>query len=384
MMPLNIEKELAQMRRMTVDDLREKFSPAPRPAPRPIAEDVDSDAKTTAFSIADMGLDVEEPAPVSPRPAPRAAAAPAAQYNDEKTTAFSVADLPPEDDHRPAPSTLVGSAASRPGAAVRGGAAPAKRQETLALAPGAARAAMQQAQAKPEAYDEDKTSAISADDIAKLEAMKAARMAGKPAAAAPVRPAPKVEAYDEDKTAAISPEDVAKLEAMKAARGGGKPAAKAPPAQISQDERTVAVPLDDAIAAIEAAPARKPSAAGKPQRAAAPVVSQDEKTTAMSIDDIDAIDAAPPRRAAAMPDTVSPVKAKAAAGRGAALDLEASEGFVGAIGYAFKHDALDAQMKAGKVGRVALDPARKAAGIRNLIIVGGGLGALMLLFGIIW
>jgi len=399
----------------------------PAPAPRPEMEDLDSDARTSAFNIADMGLDDDEstvsvaaealkakapppraaaPAPVrAAAPAPvRAAApaprAPAPEPEDERTTAFSIADLPPEDEVRPNPSTLV---SSKPGAAVRGGAAPAKRNETLALAPSAARAVVQQAKAAAP-IDEDKTTAFSMDDVGKIEAMKAARIAAKAAVAAP---AP----IDEDKTTAFSMDDVGKIEAMKAARIAAKAgvaspspaprpaAAPKPLAHIEENERTMAVSLDDAIAAVDSSPPRKPSVVKSSQAAAqaaasqspipkatrpAPVVDQDERTTAMSLDDIDAIDALPPRKAAAeapakgktLPAKSSPAKAKGA--RSVQVDLAASEGFIGDIGYAFKHDALEAQ------GSSALDPDRKSAGMRKLIIVGGGLGALMLLFGILF
>gem|GEM_PF-2801318 len=363
-------------------------APAPGRPPRP-PDDLDADAKTTAFNIADMGLDDDEstvsveaealkakvPPPraaapaqaparaaPAPAPAPRAAAprAPEPEPDEERTTAFNIADLPPEDEVRPNPSTLV---SSKPGAAVRGGAAPAKRNETLALAPSAARAAVQQAHQRsaPAAEPhEDKTVALSMDDVEKIEAMKAARIASKAAAAAGA-PAPK-------------PAAAAKM-----------------PAHIDEGERTMAVSLDDAIAAVDSSPPKKPSVVKSSQAAQAPaakaarpvpVADQNEKTTAMSLDDIDAIDALPARKPSAElakkpPAKATPAKASPARA-GAKFDLGASEGFVGAIGYAFKHDALEAKSAAG------LDPARETAGLRNLIFVGGGLAALMLLFGIIW
>lgn len=360
-------------------------APAPRPAPRP-PEDLDADAKTTAFNLADMGLDQDEstvsveassirpsaarPAP-APAPAPRPAARPAPQpVDEEKTTAFNLADLPPEDDVRAAPSTFVGGA-SKPGAAVRGGAAPAKRNETLALAPSAVRA-----RAPMPAPDEEKTSALSLDDIERIDA----------------QPRPP------QKPAALAPKAAGKL-----------------PVQIEESERTMAVPLDDAIAAIDAAPQKKPVAARIAPKAAEPAEGGDEKTTAMTEDDIARLEemkrqklAAKAAAAAAAaegspsglraaagaqtPEVASPPKAKpvakaAAGGAKAAfgkVDLAASEGFIGAVGYAFKHDALEQQMAEGKIAQAPLDSDKKTAGMRNLIIIGGALATLMVVFGIIW
>jgi len=331
---------------------------------------LEDDDATASLEAAALKAKAHAPGPARPP-----ARAPAPEPDEERTTAFSIADLPPEDDVRPTPSTLV---SSKPGAAVRGGAAPIKRNETLALAPSAARAAVQQAQRAPEPeFEDEKTAALSVDDIGKIEAMKAARIAAKAAAAAAAQaPAPK------------------------------PAAAPKAPAHIEENERTMAVSLDDAIAAVDSAPPKKPSVVKSSQAAHAPAAKgarpapaafEDEKTSALSVDDIDKIEAMKAARiaskAAATADAASrgaPVPAKAAAVKAsgarslAKVDLAASEGFIGAIGYAFKHDALETQIEAGKIGRVELDPARKTAGMRNLIIVGGAVGALMLLFGIIF
>lgn len=147
--------------------------PAPaRPAPAPAFEPED-DAKTQAFSIADMGLDDD---------------------GDEKTTAFNFSDLPPEDapsqgrqpqrtlvghpvspSVRPAPvrSAPVRSAAppapSRPAPAA---AAPAQDEATVAMNVDAMLAAMDD-------DGDEKTSAMSLDEIEQLEASKKARMVAK-------------------------------------------------------------------------------------------------------------------------------------------------------------------------------------------------------------
>ncbi|MBL8784143.1 MAG: hypothetical protein JNJ59_04495, partial [Deltaproteobacteria bacterium] len=314
-------------------------------------EEADFDAKTSAINLADLGM-LEDEATVSmDARALKAQAAKAASFDEEKTSAFNVADLPPEDDEpkRAPQKTLLGHPAPKPGAAVRGGAAPVKRSETLALAPQAAKQAIQSAQSRSSAsvgFDEEKTSALSLDDIDKIDAL-------------PAKAAPKVAArsaaavsFDDEKTSALSLDDIDKIDALPSKAPPAKPSAlKAAPKQIEESEKTMAVPLDDAIAAIDrGGPSRKPAAVAS--RGLADAGFQEEKTTAMSLDDIDAIVDAPKKAAA--PQAALPARAKAAQAKAPAAkaaDIPTGEGFLGSIAYVFQHDALEARMKAGKTPR---------------------------------
>ncbi|MCC6624851.1 MAG: hypothetical protein IT385_26615 [Deltaproteobacteria bacterium] len=361
-------------------------SPAPggRPAPpaaRPAPQVAEAEDKTSAINLADLGMD--EPAEektmaidqeaikaqaaklAAARAAKAAAAAAPPPDDSEKTTAFRVEDLPPEDEPKRGPQkTLLGhpSPQRSPGAAVRGGAQPAKRQETLAIAPGSG---------KPTAYndDADKTSALSLDDIEKIDAAppRPAPAAKAPAAArpaaAPARsaPPPKAAPPEDEKTTAFSLDDLDKIDRAPPPKKPAALAAKAV-AQIEEGERTVAVPLDDAIAAIDKAPA--------PTRAAA--------AAARAAAELEEDDAPPPPRrqqAAAPAKAARPAAARAAASADAAM---APDGFFGRIGYYFTADGRAAR------GEGEVDAEAKAAGMRNLIIVGGAIGVLTLVFGIIW
>jgi hypothetical protein len=318
--------------------------------------EADADEKTSAINLADMGLDENE-ATVSVSSAAikaRAAAKPAADnYDaDEKTTAFSLADLPPEDDahdaKRPAQKTLLGHPAPKAagGAAVRGGAAPARRAETQAIAPSMSRPAPK---APAPHFDDEKTSALSLDDIDKIDA-------------APARPAAKFSPPpQEEKTTAMSLDEIDKIDMRPTPQRGQKGAAT----HLAQDEKTMAVSLDD-IDKIDAAPRR---AAGRAQELA-----QDEKTTAMSLDDVGKIDAAGPvfSKRAEAPKAQAPQRAKAAA-----APAQTPDGFLGSIAYLFQADARKARGE-------AVDDAKKSAGLRNLIVVGGAAAALMLAIGFIF
>jgi len=342
--------------------------PPPRPAPRPApAHEADADEKTSAINLADFGL-AEDEATVSVDSAAikaRAAArAPAHDDGEEKTMAFNVADLPPDDEPKRTPQkTLLGHPAPKPGAAVRGGAAPIKRQDTLAIAP----PSRSRPAPAPE-VDDEKTSAISLDDIEKIDA-------------APARPAPKPAAKSpppqEERTMAMSLDDVDKIDMRPTPQRGGAPKK---PAQLEQDEKTMAVSLDD-IDRIDAAPKR--ASARIPSKAEIEAM-QEERTTAMSLDDVDRIDANLAKRkaeaASQAPAGNLPARARAAQASKALSSLGSSaagEGFVGSIGYLFQADSLAANGQ-------AVDNSKKAAGLRNLIISGGAIAALMLAIGFIF
>jgi len=297
----------------------------------------------------------------------RAAARAVIDDGEERTQAFNVADLPPEDEPKRAPQkTLLGHPAPKPGAAVRGGAAPVKRADTLAIAPPARpRPQFSGAAVGPGAADDEKTSAISLDDIGRIDA-------------APARPAPSFAAKaspppQEERTMAMSLDDVDKIDMRPTPqRGGAKK-----PFHLEQDEKTQAVSLDD-IDRIDAAPKR--ASARIPSRAELDVM-QEERTTAMSLDDVDKIDGNLAKRKAEAKVPVGKVPARAGKAAAAMSSLSASsqsaDGFLGAIGYVFKADALAAKGH-------AVDDAKKSAGLRNLIISGGAVAALMLAIGIIW
>lgn len=331
-------------------------APAPRPAPRAPVMEADADEKTSAINLADMGLEEDE-ATVSVSSAAlkaRAATRPAPDYDsDEKTTAFNVADLPPEDDahdaKRPAQKTLLGHPAPKAtgGAAVRGGAAPVRRAETQAIAPSMSRPAPK---APAPHYDDEKTSALSLDDIDKIDA-------------APARPAAKfAPPPQEEKTMAMSLDEINKIDVRPTPQKGQKGA----PTHLGQDEKTMAVSLDD-IDKIDAAPRR---AAARVQE-----VAQDEKTTAMSLDDIDKIDAAP--RPATFSKRADAPKAQAPQRARAGAPAQTPDGFLGNIAYLFQADARKARGE-------AVDDGKKAAGLRNLIAVGGAAAVLMVVIGFIF
>jgi hypothetical protein len=324
--------------------------------------EADADEKTSAINLADMGLNEDEATVSVDSGAIRARAAakaPVHDDGDEKTSAFNIADLPPEhaqeEIKRQPQKTLLGHPAPRTGSApVRGGAAPApapRRPDVQAVAPASARPAPR---APAPHYDDEKTSALSLDDIDKIDA-------------APARPAAKASPPpQEERTMAMSLDDVDKIDMRPTPQRGAKQA----PAQIAQDEKTMAVSLDD-IDKIDAAPRR---AAG---RAAAPVLSaQEERTTAMSLDDIDKIDSNLAKRKAdaAVKAPAGKVPQRAMPGRAAS---QTPDGFLGSIAYQFQADARAARGE-------AVDESKNAAGLRNLIIVGGAAAALMLVIGFIF
>lgn len=335
-------------------------APPPRPAPRAPVMEADADEKTSAINLADMGLNEDEATVSVDAGAIRArAAAKAAVHEDadEKTTAFNLADLPPEDAEpkRAAQKTLLGHPAPKPGgAAVRGGAAPAgiRRQETQAIAPSMARPAPR---APAPHFDDEKTSALSLDDVEKIDA-------------APPRPAAKHSPPpQEERTMAMSLDDVDRIDMRPTPQRGGKQA----PAHIAQDEKTMAVSLDD-IDKIDAAPRR---AVGR--AAAAMEAAQEEKTTAMSLDDVDKIDGNLAKRKAEAPraaQAAGKAPQRATAGRATS---QTPDGFLGSIAYLFQGDAREARGE-------SVDAGKKAAGLRNLIVVGGAAAALMLVIGFIF
>ncbi len=341
-------------------------APAPRPAPRPM--EAEADEKTSAISLADFGLGEDEATVSVDSAAIKARAAAKAVIDDgeERTQAFNVADLPPDDEPKRAPQkTLLGHPAPKPGAAVRGGAAPVKRADTLAIAPPSRPRPQFSGAAAGPAADDEKTSAISLDDIGRIDA-------------APARPAPSFGGKaspppQEERTMAMSLDDVDKIDMRPTPqRGGAKK-----PAQLEQDEKTQAVSLDD-IDRIDAAPKR--ASARIPSRAELDAM-QEEKTTAMSLDDVDKIDANLAKRKAEAQVPAGKVPARANKAAAAMSSLSASsasaDGFLGDIGYLFKADALAAK-------GLAVDDSKKSAGLRNLIISGGIVAALMLAIGIIW
>ena len=334
-------------------------APAPRPAPRAPVFEADADEKTSAINLADMGLDENDATVSVDGGALRARAAARAAVDEEKTTAFNVADLPPDDEpKRPAQKTLLGHPAPKAtgGAAVRGGAAPVRRAETQAIAPSMTRGG---ARAPAPHFDDEKTSALSLDDIEKIDSGSASGRTD----AASSRSARGFPPPQEEKTAAMSLDDIDKIDMRPTPqRGGGKA-----PAHIAQDEKTMAVSLDD-IDRIDAAPRRGGRAASAPELEAM----QEEKTTAMSLDDIDKIEARP----AAFSKRADPAPSKAPA-RAKALGGQTPDGFLGAIAYVFQ---ADARQERGE----RIDEAKKAAGLRNLIFVGGAAAALMLAIGFIF
>ena len=378
--------------------------PQPPSRPLPPIEEAEPEAKTTAINLADLGLDSDEatvsvdadairakaslrPAPPA-RPQPARPAPAAAEEVEEKTTAFRVEDLPPheEEPKRPPQKTLLGHPAPKPGAAVRGAPAPAKRQETVALAkaPIAAAAAPDDGEATTamnmddmlarietdnapaEEEADEKTSALSLDDIASLEEGRAKMQRQAAAmAAGGARPAP----------AAAKPAPVRPAPAAKPA-----PA----PVAIAEDERTMAVSLEDMPAPVRRAPAKAAPAA----RAPAPEPVEDDM--------VEVEEVAPPTKfkAKPAPGKAAPGAAKPgmkpaakAAGGGkfrapaaSSADVPSGEGFVGAIRYALAYGGLEAQMEAGVIPQQDLDSGRKKQGFINLIIVGGSLAVLMTVF----
>jgi len=364
--------------------------PGSRPAPparAPAPQIAEAEDKTSAINLADLGMEEEDhdktmsvdpealkaqAAKLAAARAAKAAAAVAPPDDSDKTSAFRLEDLPPEDEPKRGPQkTLLGHPTPRGGgAAVRGGAQPAKRQETLAIAPGSVKPGAP----APTAYndDADKTSALSLDDIEKIDAAPAPKpAAAKPAPArpapAPARsaaPVPRAAPPEDEKTTAFSLDDLDKIDNAPPPKKPAAVAAKAV-AHIEESERTVAVPLDDAIAAIDQAPT--PKRAAEAQRRAAAAQLEDD-------------DAPPPRRQQAAPaKAAARGGGKAAAARAAASAdaLMSPDGFMGKIGYFFTADGKAAR------GEGEVDSSLKAAGMRNLIIVGGALGVLTLVFGII-
>jgi hypothetical protein len=382
--------------------------PAPRPAPppaggrplpaappRPAASYSADEDKTSALDISSLGLDADESTVAADGAGLRARAA-AMPADDEKTTAFNLADLPPDDEpRRSAQKTLLGYPGQRGGPPVRGGAsAPAPRP------------------AAPPAFEEEKTQAMSVADIAKIDALPPR----------PAKPAPP--AFEEEKTTAMSIADIAKIDDLPprpAAKPPATPArpqaapppprapAPARPAQIAEEERTMAVNLDDFArhdagrpGARPAAqpvddertmavnledmrpkePPRKPAAIAKASaqapapRAAAVAEVSDEKTTAMSLDDLEKLDTLMPRRRA---EAAAPARSEAPAAGTAGPEMADGEGFAGSIAYALQHDAVEAKGSGAR-----LDAGRKAAGMRNLIIVGAAIAIVITVVGIIW
>jgi len=335
---------------------------------------VEAEDKTSAISLADLGLLGEDDATVSvdssaikARIAQQAAEA---EDDSEKTSAFNVADLPPEDDAPRGPQkTLLGHPAPRPGAAVRGGAAPQKRQETLAIAPASMRTAAT-------AYeDADKTSALSLDDIEKIDQLTAPKPAPAPAPAAraPARPAPKpAAAVDEDefeKTTAFALDDLDQLAAAPAPKKGSAKAAVVE--EEYDEEKTVAVIDEDAIAAMRA----KNMAAQRAKRAAEAAVAEVE------------VDEAPPAKKGkelGFKKAATPAKKVASGGMQLPMSMDAADGFFGSIGHFLAYDGIVAKQNAGLPIDVEPDPDKKAAGLRNIILVGGVLIALMVVFGLVW
>ncbi|MFO0748991.1 MAG: hypothetical protein U1F43_25495 [Myxococcota bacterium] len=398
--------------------------PQPPAAKAPVVQEAGAEDKTSAINLADFGLAGEDESTVSvdantirAKAAARSAPAP---EDSEKTTAFRVDDLPPEDDAtaRGPQKTLLGHPVPRPGAAVRGGAPPVKRQETLAIAP----AGRQAAAAVPQDEDQDKTSALSLDDVERIDAAPApAKPAPRPAAPAPApaRPAPKpapapVPQYeDQDKTSALSLDDIDKIDALPARSAApvAKPLPKAAPAPAAEEnEKTTAFSLDDLDQIDSAPPPKKPAAVAAKKQ----IIEESEKTMAVPLDDaIAAIDAAPPARAQqakraaaaaqaaqaledddapppARRSAAAPAQKRASAGKGggggaaaALASFDAAGGFLGNIGYFLTYEGNKAKMDAGLAPQQELDEGARAAGMRNFIILTGAIGALMLVFGII-
>jgi hypothetical protein len=231
---------------------------------------------------------------------------------------------------------------------------------------------------------------MSLADIDKIDALPP-RPAPKPGLAPGARPAPAQQSAapaakpaparppahiaEDERTMAVNLDDLAKVEA---ARTGGP--SRPMPSHIAEDERTMAVNLDDVkLNELPRKPAALAKAAAKAPARAPDAELSDEKTTAMSLDDIEKLEVALPRRRAEAAPAQAPAKQAA---RGPEMSEEA--GFGGDIAYALEHDAVEAQLASGKASGVGLDAGRRAAGYRNLIIVGVAVAAIITVVGLIW
>ena len=293
--------------------------PAPPPGrPAPKARPVDEDnEKTNAINLADMNLDDldEAPVPAASAPSRGAPAKPSPptkklgsksfdEEDNEKTNAINLADVNLDDlDEMPAPRPAAPAARPQPGRAApapqpapRPAPAPAARPQPGRPAPrqladdertGAvsheeverAMAAPPKRPAPPPADEgEEKTSAISMDEIdasaalerarAKLAAAKAGATSPRPTASPapaprPAAPAPRVEEPPTyEKTMAVSMDDIeAKKPALLAKLKAGKEPAAA--------DRTYLVDEEEAPV-VKAPPAKKFGVAPKPEAPAAP------------------------------------------------------------------------------------------------------------------
>jgi len=240
--------------------------PAPRPPARPSAED---EEKTSAINLADVNLDDldEAPMPAAAAPSKKLGTRDFVDDDNEKTNALNLADVNLDDiDSAPMP---------RPQPAAPGRPAPAAGRPTPAprTPPGSSHTRPQPGRPAPRAAaplaaaDEDeKTSALSLDEVERAARARPAAPAAAPAkrTAPPARQAP----VDEEKTSALSLDEL-DLDALDA--GLHRKSAAPPPRAAPK------------------APAPTPTAAKPVAKSAAPPPKEPEvdKTTAVSMDDLE-------------------------------------------------------------------------------------------------
>ncbi|MBK9129492.1 MAG: FHA domain-containing protein [Phycisphaerales bacterium] len=247
---------------------RRPAPPAGRPAPRPPARpSADDEEKTGAINLADVNLDDldEAPLPVA-KPASKLGSKSFVDDDNEKTNAINLADVNLDDlDEAPMP---------RPQPAAPGRPAPAAGRPTPAprTPPGSSHTRPQPGRPAPRpaapqaAADDEKTSALSLEEVERADRARPAAPAPAPAkrTAAPARPAP----VDEEKTSALSLDEM-DLDALDA--GLHRKSAAPPPRAVGK------------------APAPTPTAAKPVAKTPAPPPKEPEvdKTTAVSMDDLE-------------------------------------------------------------------------------------------------